>query len=103
MTDRSVADALVPWVDGVNSIYFTGASVLPTPQGGIFIFKYPQWVPRQPAMVTSHGSGPKTGWLTKKSAQKKTLSETHMTFANIPHIYAFGDLMYRVSMCDIAA
>lgn len=77
-----MADALVPWVDGVNSIYFTGASVLPTPQGGIFIFKYPQWVPQQPAMVTSHGRGPKTGWQTKKGTEK---TQTHiMTVTHIP-------------------
>jgi len=41
LTDRSVADAPVSRADGVNSIYFTGANVLPTLQGGIFIFKYP--------------------------------------------------------------
>ncbi len=88
-----MADALVPRVDGVNSLYFTKANVLPTPQVALFSFKYPQWVPQQPAMVTRHGSGPETGWLTKKKG--------HRTVANIPHINAFGDLMYWVSMHSV--
>ncbi len=65
--DRSVADALVPRVDGVNSLYFTKANVLPTPQVALFSFKYPQWVPQQPAMVTRHSSGPKLGGKKKRA------------------------------------